>query len=544
MAGAGPQRRSRGRPRGRGRAAQPPRLGSPGDGASLPLFPEVETPLPAPPEPRSRDPGGRSALWLCLELDRLPLDAVAQVVERPTVVVEERSGRRVVICCDERAARAGVHAGLSRDGAWALCPDLHVLEREPQRELAALERLAQWAHQYTAVVSLAPPDALLLEVRGSLRLFGGLEVLRGRIEHGLTELGYSARSGVAPVPAAAQVLAGAGDAIPVFDVEALSSRIGRLPLDAVSWSGRRRSQLRGMGLHRLRDLWRLPRADLTRRIGPEAMAQLDRIRGYSPDPRETYEPPGRYAGVLDLGAEVRDATQLLAAARRLVLELCGALRARQCGVATLALQLAHADRSSTRLEVGCATPTRDPERLMALLDMRLERERPIPPCVSLGLDSGPMLDLAGGGRSLFETGTARLDGPGPMAELMERIRVRLGTASVLSLEAVPEHRPEQAWRHRDPPLKAAAADAPSTSGRARPSWLLASPELMELRDGRPWMQGPLVLSQGPERIESGWWDGDDVRRDYYIAQRTDGARLWIYRERGGQRRWFLHGLFG
>ena len=49
---------------------------------------------------------------------------------------------------------------------------------------------------------------------------------------------------------------------------------------------------------------------------------------------------------------------------------------------------------------------------------------------------------------------------------------------------------------------------------------------------------------GPERIESGWWDGGDVQRDYYIARRADGARLWIYRECGGARRWFLHGIFG
>jgi hypothetical protein len=33
-----------------------------------------------------------------------------------------------------------------------------------------------------------------------------------------------------------------------------------------------------------------------------------------------------------------------------------------------------------------------------------------------------------------------------------------------------------------------------------------------------------------------------VARDYFIAE-VEGARLWVFRERGGQRRWFLQGIF-
>ncbi|HEY4637759.1 MAG TPA: DNA polymerase Y family protein, partial [Burkholderiales bacterium] len=66
---------------------------------------------------------------------------------------------------------------------------------------------------------------------------------------------------------------------------------------------------------------------------------------------------------------------------------------------------------------------------------------------------------------------------------------------------------------------------------ARPLWLLEPPRRLG--------EGDFVLLAGPERIESGWWDGDDVARDYFIAAR--GASLaWIYRAREG---WFLHGLF-
>lgn len=55
-----------------------------------------------------------------------------------------------------------------------------------------------------------------------------------------------------------------------------------------------------------------------------------------------------------------------------------------------------------------------------------------------------------------------------------------------------------------------------------------------------------MLRDGPERIESGWWDGGDVRRDYYVAQTPGGGRAWIFRDhrRGtDDGEWWLHGWF-
>jgi protein ImuB len=79
----------------------------------------------------------------------------------------------------------------------------------------------------------------------------------------------------------------------------------------------------------------------------------------------------------------------------------------------------------------------------------------------------------------------------------------------------------------------------------RPLWLLATPEPLEREKsqqwGRPRRQGALQLLRGPERIESGWWDGADVARDYYVARDSRGSLLWIYRDVLG---WFLHGVFG
>jgi protein ImuB len=76
----------------------------------------------------------------------------------------------------------------------------------------------------------------------------------------------------------------------------------------------------------------------------------------------------------------------------------------------------------------------------------------------------------------------------------------------------------------------------------RPLWLLDEPRAL----GDAFAAKPWVLRDGPERIESGWWDGRDCRRDYFVAESARGEIVWIYRDhRYGtdDGEWFMHGLF-
>jgi protein ImuB len=64
-----------------------------------------------------------------------------------------------------------------------------------------------------------------------------------------------------------------------------------------------------------------------------------------------------------------------------------------------------------------------------------------------------------------------------------------------------------------------------------------------MRDQRPIYRRPLKMLTRTERIEAGWWDGNRVERDYYVAADDRGQMFWVYRERlNGE--WYLQGLFG
>ena len=59
----------------------------------------------------------------------------------------------------------------------------------------------------------------------------------------------------------------------------------------------------------------------------------------------------------------------------------------------------------------------------------------------------------------------------------------------------------------------------------RPLWLLREPQPLAAP-----RSATVGAARRTERIESGWWDGRDVRRDYFVAQSPKGETVWIYRD--------------
>ena len=64
---------------------------------------------------------------------------------------------------------------------------------------------------------MAGPDLLLLEIAGSLRLFGGLPSLRQALSRDLRKLGFAAALAIAPTPLAATWLARASRRVCIRD---------------------------------------------------------------------------------------------------------------------------------------------------------------------------------------------------------------------------------------------------------------------------------------------------------------------------------------
>jgi len=508
----------------------------------------------APRERRARPPS--SPLWLALRLPGFAEQVFAPdraADAPPFAVVEGEGARRRVVAFTAAAGTRGLRVGLGVAGALALAPDLVLALRDPAREAAALARLAAWAQQFTPTVVLAPPDALLLEVRGSLALFGGREPLIARVAAALAPLGYRADLALAPTPNAALWFARAGVAARIEDPEALAGPLGSLPLGVAGWDAAGVARLAGVGVHALCDLLRLPRDGLARRFGAGLRADLDRALGRAPDPRPAFVAPLRFSGALELGHETGSREWLAHAAGRLTAELCGGLAARGAGVRRLRLELRHREPPHAELLLGMLAPTRSATHLDRLLAERLARLALAGPVRAIVLEALEVEPLGATALALF---AARAGAGRTPAALIETLRARLGADAVHGLGCVADHRPERAQG-----VKSFSFHAPDEVGavegkrldpmrsmrfpmRLRPSWLLAEPRPLAALRGAPRLHSrPLELVAGPERIESGWWDGADATRDYYLARTADGARLWVFRTRRRPAAWFVHGVF-
>ena len=150
----------------------------------------------------------------------------------------------------------------------------------PEPEQEALAAVAAWACQFTPRVSLEPPRALLMEVEGSLRYFGGRWKFLAQLRAGLSLLGFKARIAEAPAARAALWLA-RGD----------GSRLETLPVAVTGLAPDALELLANLGVRTVGGLLRLPREGVAQRFGQGLLEQIDQAGGRVPEPREFFVPP-------------------------------------------------------------------------------------------------------------------------------------------------------------------------------------------------------------------------------------------------------------
>ena len=157
---------------------------------------------------------------------------------------------------------------------------------------------------------------------------------------------------------------------------------------------------------------------------------------------------------------------------------------------------------------------------------------------------------------------------------MDRLSVRLGSRSVVRVTLESDHQPERAYayvpcvgtgdvaalsrrRHQN------RAQSQSRSNESEPP---KDPPLVGARPLRVWSkpvkvpvmavvpEGPprtfrfqsvehvVAACTGPERMETGWWRGPYIQRDYYRVVSQTGQGFWMFRDnaKGG---WYVHGIF-
>lgn len=447
-------------------------------------------------------------------------------------MVELRGDSVMVVDASDLARAAGVRPGMTATAARSLAPELSLVEHKPQAEAADFEALGATLYRFTPRVFFDSPRAVLLDITGCDRLFGTVEGLMAEVHSVLARLGYAARLGLGENATAAYTLAlGKTGAL----VEA--------PVSALRLEAADHEHLEALGVRRVGELLALPLESLPARFSDVLVARLRELRGSAVEHFTAFHPPQVLCERLEFEGPTDRRDALMFAMQRLAVALEERLAALGAGALALEASLRAHEGPPLTFSMPLGRPTRDSRSLAALLLGRLESvdtaerwfdgvEVRVP---VLGPIRPPQRDLFSGKDAAKERS---------IAALVDELAGRLGADAVVRAELTADPRPERSFAYRPFVAEAAASAAPAAP---RPVAVFEPHEVSVECDaaGLPirWQHGRQIsalTSAFPERVNFGWWRGDDAERDYFMVRDEAGAQWWL--ERRGER-WFIAGAF-
>lgn len=468
---------------------------------------------------------------------------------------------RVIAACDAAACGLGLRSGMTIAHARALVPGLTVVEAEPERDRAGLERIAiSLLQRFSPLVALDGSDGLLLDATGCAHLFGGEAAMLAEIVEHLEQNGITTHAVSAGTIGAAHALVRFGVRTPTRIVPSGddASALSALPVAALRIGAEAANGLSRLGIERIGELGVLPRGPLARRYGAAIMLRLDQAMGRAHEPFNGICAPERIE-VREAFAEPISAPEQFEQVLAILTErLCVRLGESLLGVRRADLWFHGVDGDKRVISVGTAAPSRDAQHLSKLLAMHLERVDPGFGVEAMVLAAPRVEQLAA---RQAATSLADEDIPRDLDRLVDTLLHRVGGGRVYRAAAVESDVPEHSVK------RVAALSRPTgntwPAEWPRPARLLTPPEPVEtfalLPDHPPvqftWRgrRYKVARADGPERIYGEWWRREaetTAVRDYFQVEDDAGARFWLFRSGDGvdpatgSHRWWLHGVFG
>jgi protein ImuB len=424
------------------------------------------------------------------------------------------------------------------------------LERyDPLADRHALERIAEWCEQFSPLVGLedsARPASLFLDITGLAPLFQGERELAERVVRALARRGLVASVAIAETLGIAWGVTHGPDMLQIVQSNDRQVLAG-LPVEALRLSPPMVQVLKELGIQQIGPLLKLPRAGLATRFGQQLLDRLDQFTGAKPEPITLHRALPEIVAEWQFEYPVERRDLLESALTKLVERVAADLVIRQQGVIQLECRLG-CQAGELSFVVGLFEASSNSRHLLELLQMQLEQRPLTSPVVSIRLTVLLSARLVYRQRELFAADHNR---ERDLALLIDRLSSRLGRECVLRAALVADAQPEYAYRYEmlAGSLKRRPA-AGERKGLARP--LLVEPQPLPLEAFAATSSGPplrfrlqgeqhhTLCSWGPERIQTGWWRGKYIRRDYYRVESDNGCHYWLFRSSG---KWFLHGIF-
>lgn len=492
-------------------------------------------------------------LWLAVRFPTLPITAVTDLKDTGQAVAAQSR----IICANGAARAGGIVAGLDVTTA-RLLGGCDLLERNDERESEALSALEQRLYHFTPHIErilAAGRDAqgFVLEISSCLSLFGGGPALLEKIVSDLSSGPHEFRLGLGHTATAAWLLSKIPQ--PFSGTESREEFIARLmavPVEGLEES-EQVDRLQRMGFHTLGDIATQIEStqlgSLRKRFGSKFGDYLSDLFDFDSElsqqslfqkPLPSFHPSEKFRESVQFDAPVSLVDGLKFPMELLLQKMEDYLRRRQLECQSVEWELQDIRRQTEVVRIDADLPQIGWELFYDLTLIHFEH-RELPFEVD-SLELACREEMAQDRRDQCLNFTSSRQAPVSAFErTAAKLRARLGDSKVYKLSYSDDLVPEQTQMHIT--LSSAANQLlPSVQGVAlRPTWLFSKPEPISIKSQRLFWRGFLELIAGPERICGQWWDNTRAR-DYYMAQRHDGCRLWVYRDLQAKT-WFVHGAF-
>jgi protein ImuB len=522
-------------------------------------------------------------LWLYLDFPSLQLDCLqkqenqqnSKTNKAAQAIVIVDSKKNSIIQLNTHAIAQGLRLGMGLAMAASLVDELSVLAYQCDVEHACLHSLCEQLYNVTAKIALFPPHGLALQVNDMLRLYGDIERYVQAITNVIAvfNVNYVAACGISAI--SAQLLACADVELITEDRSEIEAAIDKVSISRTFLDNKAQQSMSRLGIKTVGQLQRLPIEKLTKRFNVGVLNYLSQLNGQRNKTLCFYQPKDYFEHSVELLYEIKSIDVLLQPFRRLLVLLEAFLQRRNLICYDIDFQLSSRvssfDNSTQCLAVHSAGGDYCAERWLTLVQLKLSNFKLCAPITKIYLSARKLHHQTGDIDDIFLGRKGQLS----FNQLVSLLINKLGENKVNRLQLGCDHRPELSSRVIAYSALTVAQDkratntetntfAPSANEKStikpniveanslrlnkelldsvglskgakvsvRPSFILSEPEPL---------QSPVSILNGPERIEAAWWDGSEVRRDYFIAKNSQGQCCWIYRQSNNH--WFLHGYF-
>lgn len=469
----------------------------------------------------------------------------------PFVLKTPSHGRMVITSTNAVAEEKGINKGMPLADARAIVPDLEVLDDKRGLAERLLKYIAEWCICFTPVVSIDPPDGLLLDASGCPHLWGGEEAYVAEISRRLQVRGYDVRVAIADTIGVASSMARFGKEPLIVhegkNFEALLS----LPPEALRLEIETIERLHKLGLHQIGQFINMPRSSLRRRFGQTFISQLDKALGYEIEMLTPVQPIEPYQERLPCMEPISTLKGIEIALQELLKKLCLRLVQEQKGLRTAQFMGYRIDGKVERIGIETNQPTHSVDHLFKLFEIKLSSIEPDLGIELFILEATKVEDHLPMQKKIWEVSRGLEDVR--LGELIDKLSIKFGK------ECIHRYLPdEHYWPERSFKPASSLQEKLTTSWdevKLRPLHVLRNPEPIEVAAPVPDYPPMLfrytgkvhniIKADGPERIEQEWWIQQGQHRDYYYLEDGEGQRYWIFRlgHYDQTYQWFIHGFF-